>query len=126
MTKLSAILEDVHERLAGVVIEQLPYAELIARYDREGTLFYLDPPYAGGEADYGPGIFGPEDFGRLAQQLGGIKGRFILSINDTPEIRKAFRGYALEEVETTYTVAAKGASRVRELLIGPPRGRARR
>lgn len=125
VTELVAILEDVHDRLAGVVIEQLPYAELIARYDREGTLFYLDPPYAGGETDYGPGVFGPEDFGRLAQQLGGLKGRFLLSINDTPEIRKAFRGFAMEEVETSYSVSGKaaGRGRVRELLISGRTGR---
>ncbi len=126
ITKLGAVLEDVHERLAGVVIERLPYADLIRRYDRPGTLFYLDPPYAGGEADYGAGVFGPEDFGRLAAMLAGIKGRFILSINDTPEMRKVFRGFAVEAVETTYSIAgpvAKGRGKVGELLVS---GRARR
>lgn len=120
ITKLAAMLEDVHERLAGVVIERLPYADLIARYDRPGTLFYLDPPYAGGEADYGKGVFAPEDFDRLAELLGGIAGRFILSINDTPEIRQVFRGFALEEVQTTYSIAGpagKGRGKVGELLI---------
>lgn len=32
-------------RLAGVVIEQIPALDLFARYDTEGTLFYVDPPY---------------------------------------------------------------------------------
>jgi len=123
VTKLGAILEDVHARLAGVVIERLPYADLLARYDRPGTLFYLDPPYAGGEADYGPGVFGAEDFARLAELLGRIQGRFILSINDTPEIRKTFRGFAIEAVETRYSVAGgAGRGRVGELLIST-RGR---
>lgn len=35
----------VAERLRRVQIENLPALELIARYDTEGTLFYLDPPY---------------------------------------------------------------------------------
>lgn len=43
--KLGPLLEAVHERLAGVVIERLPYHQLLPRYDRPGTLFYLDPPY---------------------------------------------------------------------------------
>lgn len=44
LTKLVPLLEDVHERLAGVLIERLPYAECIRRYDsRPGALFYCDP-----------------------------------------------------------------------------------
>ena len=30
--------------VAGAHIECLPYADVIRRYDRPGTLFYLDPP----------------------------------------------------------------------------------
>jgi hypothetical protein len=33
------------ERLRGVIIEQRPAADLLARYDRPDTLFYVDPPY---------------------------------------------------------------------------------
>jgi DNA adenine methylase len=39
VTKLGPVLEAVHERLAEVVIERLPYADLIQRYDRPGSLF---------------------------------------------------------------------------------------
>ena len=123
VTKLGATLEAVHERLAGVVIERLPYAELIRRYDRPGTLFYCDPPYWGGERDYGDGVFAREDFSRLADQLRQLKGQFLLSINDRPEIRAMFAGCAIEEVGLTYTVArhAGAGANARELLIsGPP------
>ncbi len=37
-------LLEIHERLAGVVIECLPWPEFLARYDSP-TLFHLDPPY---------------------------------------------------------------------------------
>lgn len=56
LTKLVPLLEEVHERLAGVVIERLPFADFIRRYDRPGTLFFIDPPYWGNDADYGPGV----------------------------------------------------------------------
>lgn len=117
--KLGTILEAVHERLSAVVIERLPYAALIDRYDRPETLFYLDPPYAGSEMVYGPGIFGPEDFARLAEQLCGIKGRFLLSLNDAPAVRQAFAGFAMEEVEVAYSISreAAGRKRWRELII---------
>lgn len=119
VTKLEPLLAELHERLAGVVIEQLPYHELIRRYDGPDVLFYLDPPYVGCEDDYGDG-FTPADFERLAEQLAGIAGRFILSINDTPLAREVFGRFAIAEVETTYTIATatsgKG-TRAGELII---------
>ncbi len=36
---------------------------------------------------YGDGIFSMEDFGKLSGILRGLKGKFILSINDHPQIR---------------------------------------
>ncbi|HVM38332.1 MAG TPA: DNA adenine methylase [Sphingomicrobium sp.] len=119
VTKLGPLLEDLHERLAPVTIERLAFGEFIARYDRSGTLFYLDPPYWGSEDDYGAGVFGPSDFARLADQLAGIAGRFILSINDVPEIRATFAGFRQIEVATVYTLAAKTGEGVdaSELII---------
>lgn len=118
VTKLGPALEAIHERLAGVVIERLPYAELLPRYDRPDALFYLDPPYFGCERDYGDGIFDRDDFERLAALLGRLEGRFLLSINDQPEIRHLFASFRLEEVELPYTIAGKGRTqRARELLI---------
>ena len=117
LTTLEPMLEDVHARLAGVVIECLPYAEFINRYDRPDTLFYLDPPYWGCETDYGKAVFSRTDFEALTALLKGIKGRFILSINDVPEIRDLFSWAALEEVELNYTIGKKAAKPARELII---------
>lgn len=117
VTKLEPMLADIHERLAGVVIEQLDYAAFIRRYDRAGMLFYLDPPYWGCERDYGQDVFGRSDFDQLADILAGIKGRFVLSINDTPGARECFRAFDMSEAETTYTVGAGNATRAAELII---------
>ncbi len=118
VTRLIPILEDIHTRLAPVVIECLPYQDFIPRYDRAGALFYLDPPYFGCERDYGADLFGREDFERIADLLAQIKGRFILSINDRPEIRQIFAAFRIEAVETTYSIAGGGkAQRAAELII---------
>jgi len=118
LNTLGARLDELHERLAGVVIECLDFEEFLRRYDKPTTLFYLDPPYHGTEGYYGKGMFGREDFARLARSLAVLKGRFILSINDCPEIRSAFAGFTLEEVDTTYTVKGKGeCSAAKELLV---------
>lgn len=62
-----------------------------------------DPPYWDCENYYGPGIFSREDFTRLAEQLAGIKGKFLLSLNDTPGVREEFAGFKIEAVQTKYT-----------------------
>lgn len=122
VTRLGAVLEEVHARLAGVVIERLPYAELLPRYDREETLFYLDPPYWGNEADYGQGIFERADFERLAELLAGLKGRFLLSLNDRREVRQTFRRFKIEAVETTYGIGGAGRDgKAKEVLISGPK-----
>lgn len=120
VTELESMLAELHERLAGVVIERLTYADFIRRYDRPGTLFYLDPPYFGCERDYGPGVFSRDDFAAMADQLAGISGRFLLSINDAPEIREIFSAFAMIEIRTTYTLGtkhSKAGKDVGELII---------
>jgi len=119
ITKLGPMLEDLHTRLAGVVVECLPYADFIRRYDRPTSLFYIDPPYWGCETDYGRGMFERADFERLAALLKGLQGRFILSLNDVSEVREIFSGFNIEAVETSYSVArtTEGRRRVGEVLI---------
>ena len=100
--------------------ECLDWADFIPRYDREGTLFYLDPPYWGCEGDYGRTLFSREDFGNMAGLVSNLKGRFIMSINDVPEIREIFGCGHLTEVRTSYTIARTGndsAGARAELLV---------
>ena len=118
LTQLEPMLEDLHSRLAGVVIECLDYAPFLQRYDRPQTLFYLDPPYFNCESDYGEGLFTKASWQELAEAMGRLKGRVIMSVNDHPEIRSTFAGFTLQPVKTTYTVArAKAKTDVAELLI---------
>lgn len=118
ITKLGPILEALHERLSGVIIECLPWEAFIKRYDRAETLFYLDPPYFGNERDYGDGMFGREEFEAMAACLRDIKGKFVLSINNTPEIREIFKDFDMEPVKLNYTVGGgKAIKPASELII---------
>ena len=120
LTRIVPLLEDVHQRLSGVLIERMPYADCIKRYDsRPGSLFYCDPPYWGCTDDYGKGLFSEDDFSRLRGLLEAIQGSFILSINDTPEIREIFAGFAMEEVQLNYRLSGK-VTPARELIITGP------
>lgn len=113
------MLEEFHTRLSGVVIESLSFDKFIPRYDRPGTLFYFDPPYFGNENDYGKELFRRDDFEVLAEILAHIQGRFILSLNDRPEVRSIFKQFEIEAVTTSYSIAPKSPTRgkVGELLI---------
>ena len=118
ITRLQPLLEAAHDRLAGVWIECLPWQEFIRRWDRPGTLFYLDPPYWGTEHFYGRGLFGRDQFEQLSAALQGLQGRFILSLNDVPEVRELFAWATIETVELSYQAGgAKAAKRVREVII---------
>lgn len=117
LSKLEPLLDAAHARLDGVVLENLPWEEVIQRYDTPSALFYLDPPYWGGEADYGKGLFDRSHFQKLAAALRETKGAFVLSINDRPEIRDLFDGFYFDEVRVTYTVNAAAAQGAPELLV---------
>lgn len=109
---------DIHVRLSGVCIENLPNEKILARYDKPHTFFYLDPPYWGREGDYGRGIFARKDFGKLRDLLGGIYGKFIMPINRVREIRDLFGKFRIASVSTVYTAPKKGEKkRGKELLI---------
>ena len=115
--KLTVLLEKIHKRLAGVVIENLDWKDLIPRYDQEGTLFYCDPPYYGNESYYGKDLFKRSQYAIMSDVLSEIKGRFILSINDTPEIREIFSNFNIKEVSVLYTVNGMRTGNNKELII---------
>jgi len=120
LARLRATLKAIRDRLQPVVIERLPYSDFIRRYDRPGMLFYLDPPYWNCEGDYGAGVFERADFERLAEQLLQIRGKLLLSINDTPGARAVFSRFHMQRVDVTYSVAVGAAGnrkKAGELLV---------
>ena len=117
LLRIEEDLSVAHLRLARAYIECLPYDEIIRRYDSPDTLFYIDPPYWDCEAYYGKGIFSKEDFTTLAAQLVGIKGKFILSLNDTPGVREIFSSFNIEAVNTRYSCSKGKSVAAGEVLI---------
>jgi len=70
---------------------------VIARYDQPRTIFFCDPPYldtCGYEE-----AFGLNDHERLADTLRSIEGRFLMTVNDHPVIRKMYEGYHMVEAQ---------------------------
>jgi len=101
--------------LQRVVIENLPWQKFTRRYDRIDTLFYIDPPYY--KAPYYQHNLKLEDYREMAEILDGIKAKFILSINDHPEMRDIFKSFRIKPVTLKYTVAKAEQKTGRELII---------
>jgi DNA adenine methylase len=113
--RLPDLLMHAAERLREVQIESLPYEDILRRYDRPTTLFYCDPPYQGLKL-YQHNL--PDSaFELLARRLAGLRGQFLLSINDTPLIRRLFHQFPLTEVRVSYT-SSRTTPMVSELLYG--------
>jgi DNA adenine methylase len=118
LLRIEEELSDIHLRLSRVYIENRSYEAIIPRFDRPDTFFYCDPPYCGFEDYYGKGVFSREDFGKLRDILSGLKGKFIMSINDHKEIRSLYEGFNIEVVATSYSAGgANKKKKVNELLI---------
>ena len=100
---LEDLIEATSRRLSRVQLESWPYERILERYDRRSTFFYLDPPYVG--VKLYRFNFQDNDFGGLAERLRNIKGKFLLSINDHPVAREAFKGFEMRPLDVHYTVS---------------------
>ncbi|NOX75519.1 MAG: DNA adenine methylase, partial [Gammaproteobacteria bacterium] len=108
-------LSQAWQRLQGTYVENLSWSDVIVRYDRPHTLFYLDPPYwetAGYGVEFEWGNF--ELMAKLARE---VDGAMIISINDHPDIRAVFDGLHMESVAINYTVGGGKGSAAKELII---------
>lgn len=115
LLRLEEALSAAHLRLASTYIEHLPWQECLARYDRPHTLFFMDPPYWQTE---GYGVpFGFEQYEEMAELLGQLKGKAIVTLNDHPDIRRVFGRYHMESTDIRYTVGGGQGKEAREVLI---------
>lgn len=104
------------DRLKNTTILNEDFRKVIKQYDSPKTFFYLDPPYEKSEEQ---GVYKnlkefitPHD---VFDSLKNIKGKFLLSYNDSPNIRKIFNKYNIKKVKTRYIMKNRGE--ITELLI---------
>lgn len=71
----------------NVVITNEDYKSILKKYDKPSTFFFLDPPYENSEGLYENPYINYVEMSELLQKL---KGNFLLTLNDSPEIRKIF------------------------------------
>ena len=115
---LPARLMAVADRLIDVQLESTPYEEVLVRYDRPTTFFYCDPPYVG--LPYYRFNFATDDYVALAERLARLRGRFLLSINDHPTARTAFKRFHQAALPVAYPMGPKGRRRVELVFANFP------
>ena len=110
-------IKDYKSRISKTIIKNEDYKKIIHDYDTDRTLFYLDPPYENSKGLYEEFSM---DFVEMARILKNIKGKFILSINDSPYIRKVFKEFKIIQIKLKTTARKHsnlgGKDRI-ELLI---------
>jgi DNA adenine methylase len=112
---LPKIIEETHQRLARVQLENLPYERVLKHYDRPETLFYLDPPYFGLKL-YRHNLTA-DDFEKMAEHLESLTGKFVLSLNDVSEVRRIFKDFKIHGFDLHYTSQRTAGRRYKEVLI---------
>lgn len=108
-------LPEYNQRLKNVKILNKDYKDVIKEYDSSSTFFFLDPPYEDSSRIYTHGDF---DFEELKNILSNIKGKFLLTLNDSSYIRNLFKSFNIKSI-TLKSVGGLfvGAKPRKELLI---------
>ena len=115
------LIESAAGRLQKVVIENKDCVKLIRQYDRPESFFYCDPPFYNADQYYEAVSSDGFDHAGLADALLGIKGKFLLSYNDCPEIRALYDrpGIVVEGISRLSNIAQRyeNGKQYPELLI---------
>ena len=95
-------LKDYKEKLKDTILLNEDYKKVIKKYDNEKAFIFLDPPYEKSDKrSYENPII---DYEEMAKILKNIKGKFLLTLNDSPYIRQVFKDFDI----TGLTVRSQG------------------
>jgi len=97
--RINSTFEGYQDRLKDVDIFNKDYAEIIKKYNKPSTFFYLDPPARESSGSY---RFSAIDIPELIKTLKTIKGKFLLSIADIDIKKEVFKPYKVITVPTKY------------------------
>lgn len=103
-----------HVRLKDVHIENKDFKKVITKYDSSVTFFFLDPPYSENNPNWGyTNNVSPIDVYNAVRE---IEGKFLITYDDTPEIRRIFKGYKIVKFNVIYELSGQ-RTQGNELMI---------
>jgi DNA adenine methylase len=86
------------EYLKDTTILNEDYKKVIKKYDSKDTFFFLDPPYEDSKKKNLYETNANLNYEELLDAVKGIKGMFLLTLNDSKYIRDLFKDYIIEPV----------------------------
>jgi DNA adenine methylase len=118
--KSTDLLGAVHTRLDGVVVEHLSYERCLELYDSKDSFFFIDPPYLNAPTGAYEG-FSEADVRLLRKRVDKLKGKWIVTIDDSPLSRDLFSDCKLTPlVSRSGTVNRRTSDKTfAELIIQP-------
>ena len=94
--------------LNGTIIRNECFMKIIKEFDTEESFFFIDPPYSANKKSWGYES-AAVDYDALNVILMALKGKFILTLDDTPKNRERFNSFTCVPFNVRYTV--NGANR---------------
>lgn len=92
-------LRAFNARMDRVSVENLPYERCLELYDGAETFFFLDPPYLNTDPHIYKGWDEPR-MNSLKELLFRLKGKWLLTVDDSTFNRKLFKGCSMIAVRT--------------------------
>lgn len=95
------------------------YSTVVKTYDSPATFFFLDPPYEKTRANFGYGEHKGFDYDKLREVLRSIRGKFLMTVNDSRTMRETFREFNIKtaNVYARWSRKTKKSGTRKELLI---------
>lgn len=110
-------LRSASRRMSGVAVENLDWRRCLKTYDHNGAQFFIDPPYVGTiQSAYES--FSLAEMTELRDACLALKGRFLLTVGDTPEMRRLFKtGFTQKSVSRARGINNAAGKAYAELIL---------
>lgn len=113
--EVAAKFPDYKTRLSGVTMMNTDWRKVVDKFDCKDGFLFVDPPYYETDCPYHSCEINPQ---KMSDFLAKLKCRWLVTLNDHPEVRKAFKGRHIESIDALYGAGNyKGTKRVANLII---------
>lgn len=107
------------KRLQNAIFTNSDALDCIRNFDSPDTFFFCDPPYVScGRTAYR--AFSEDSMTALRDVLSSVKGKWLLTCDDSPQTRRIFADFPLRETRIKYSITRLSHGAIsRELIVLP-------